>query len=535
MNRKHYKTAATLAAAVAVAGVATVLALRDSSPAPQTAKEAAAPAAPRPAKTEKPASAAAPAMTLDEWAARVAETGIEDFRSLMEQAMKIEDADLRNAVVVTILDRWMKEDAAAFISYMSALEVHGKDADLATLARALQESLTKLDADQAASDEVLVIVQRLINYLASHDPEQALAWAKRFLLDDTLDHALVAVARGFAKTDIARALEIIESMKSSVRRGQALALVGGIWANTDPDAAMKWAMKLGNPGERALALNQVLMVMAAQGLETAAAQELLQQANLLDEQYKKSRAEDLAARGISEADLANDPEAHNEMVESGVLTAPGSPDVEMLELASKAIAAKMAANDPAAAAQFAESIENDYLKHKTTAGVLEGWAKTDPTAAIAYANANYPGDSALMTALFGSWASVNGEAAAAGVSMIADPSLRALALEAAVTTWSARGDTGAIADYLSTLPPAEVSDGTRVALVNAMSQTSPEQAWALAQSISDPKAQYRALKSAFSHLVIESPVQAEALLTSSNLSNDTSGRLQDMLDAVVGK
>ncbi len=532
--RKHLKTAAAILVAVAVAGVAVLLVNRDkTSSAPEVAKKMPATSARRADATTS--SSNLKVMSLEDWNQKIAGTDISEFRDLIDQATNITDADLRNSVVVSILDRWMKENATSFISYLSSLEVYGKNANLAIVAQALQGSMTKLSPELAASDDILVIVQRLITYLAGHDPEAALAWSKRFLLDDTKDQALVAVARGFAENDVKKALDIIGSMTSPLRRGQALAQVGGVWAQREPEAALAWAMALPVHGERALALNQVLMVVAANGNVSSAAAQLLRQSNLINEQYKQARTADLAARGISEADLANDPAVYKEMAEAGTLSPPGSPDVEMLELAGRAIGIRMGEKDGPGAAEWSKSIDNTYLRLKSVAGVLEGWAKNDPGAAISYANANYPNDSNLLTSIFSSWASINGEAAAVGTSMIADPNLRSLALEAAVTSWSAKGQPAAVADFLGTLPASEVSDGTKIALVAAMSQTAPEKAWTLAQSIGDESTQFRALKNAFSHLVIESPVQAEALLASSNLSNDTSGRLQDMLDAVVGK
>jgi hypothetical protein len=203
--------------------------------------------------------------------------------------------------------------------------------------------------------------------------------------------------------------------------------------------------------------------------------------------------------------------------------------------AARLIAQKMAAKDAAKAVEWASSLETEFLKSKSVAGALEGWAKINAPEALAYAMANYPDDPQMVKSIYASWASVDGLAAAEGVKLLEDPVKRAAALEAVISSWTAKGNTADAAAYLTTQPAAEVSDATKAALVVAMSQNTPQEAWALAQTIADPKAQFRALKNAFSNLVIQSPAQAEALLASSTLSNDTSGRLQDMLDAVVGK
>ncbi len=333
--------------------------------------------------------------------------------------------------------------------------------------------------------------------------------------------------------DIEKALGVIDSMKSPLRRGQALATVGGIWAMTAPLPALEWAMTLSNPAERALTLNQVLLAVAKVDLD-GASQALKQQAQYLNDQYRKGRAEDLADRGVAEVDEANDPETFREMVEAGTISAPSSPDVELLSDAGRVIAATLAAASGEQGLKWAESLETDFLRLKSITGGLEGWARTEPKAALAYLTENYPENTEMLKSIYSSWASVDPPAAANGIELVT-PVERTVALEAVMKSWVLKGDPIEAANHINELPAAEVSDSTKAILVNAMSQSSPQQAWALAQTITDPKAQFRAMKNAFSNLVIQSPTQAEALLTSSSLSNDASSRLQDVLDAVVEK
>lgn len=530
MNR-HSKIVATLFFLVVIVVVATILVRREANG--TKPHEVAAASTKRALRTMEPSVAMDTTLTLEQWQQRIRDHAIGDFRTLMDAALKIDDPDLRNAIIIGITDRWLREDPSNFTRYMATLEVGGDEAKLAVLALALQNSLTKLTPEQAASDEILVMVQRLIAHLAVSDPDLALAWTRKWLLDDTMENALASVARGFAKTDIKKALEVIDSMKSALRRGQALATVGGIWAMTAPRPALEWAMTLSNPAERALTLNQVLLAVAKVD-PAAASQALKQQAQLMNEQYQKYRAEDLASRGVAEVDEANDPETYREMMESGALLAPSSPDVELMSDAGRAIASVLAAADGENGVNWAESLETDFLKLKSITGGLEGWAKSEPHAALAYLNANHPGNQEMLKSVYHSWASVDPQAAADGVERVS-PAERTVALEAVIKSWVVKGDPLQAASYINDLPAAEVSDSTKTILVNAMSGASPQQAWGLARTITDPKAQFRALKNAFSHLVIQSPAQAEALLTTSSLSNDHSDRLQDVLDAVVEK
>jgi hypothetical protein len=529
MNCKKIGIAGGAIALLAVAGIAT---FRSSEQQSTANAELALQKSPRKERHVE-AVADEPQLSFEEWQLKISDASMDEFRSLMDAAMKIMDPELRNSVVVGITDRWLKEDPSNFLKYMAALEVHASGDKMVVLVRALQESLTKLTPEQAASDEVLVAVQRMISYLAIHDPDKALYWANQWLLDDTKENALAEVARGYARTDISKALAVIETMTSPLRRGQALATVGGIWAMKDPEAALKWSMTIPNLAERALTLNQVLLAASGMNLD-AASQQLKEQAQILNDNYKAYREAEMKKNGLSGIDEANDPVRWAEMREAGLLMDPNSPDVELMSEAGRMIASKLAAKDPMKAVEWAQSLETDFLKGKSVMGALEGWAKINGSEAIAYALAHYPNDPELIKSVYSSWAAADGLAAAEGVKMLEDPVKRAAALESVVASWTAKGDTAAAAAYLSQ-SSMEVSDGAKAALVASMSHSTPRDAWALAQTISDPKVQYRALKNAFSTMVIQDPGQASALLSSASLSNDTSVRLQDMLDAVVGK
>jgi hypothetical protein len=523
------KVIAIVSAAAIVGGV--TIAIRSQRGHDLPASGSSAPVAASTKSDTRPTSV--PALSLEEWNQKVAATDLRDFHGLMDEAMKIDDLDLRNSVIVGIIDRWMKEDVDEFNKYIASLEVKGSPLHLAAVMGALQESLTKLDPERGASDEIFVILQRLISYLANSDPEKALVWSKKYLLDDTLETSLLAVARGMARTDVSRSLAVIAEIKSPFRRSQALATVGAIWAARDPEAALKWAIDLQYTSERALTLNSVLMAIAQKN-PTAAASTLKEQAQIIADQYTKERNDHLAASGKTEADYANDPESYNDAVEHGVITAPTSPDLELLENAAKLIAEKIASGDPAGAIALAESLPGDYLKLKTITGVLEGWAKSDPEAAFAYANKNYPDNADLIKSLYGSWATTDWVAAANGVTLIADPAKRSSALESVITAAAVGNNAADIFNFVNQLPPSVNTDGVKYAAATALCEHSPQMAWDIAKGISGESAQYRALKGAFSYLVIANPNQAENLLASSNLSNDISQKLKDMLDAVVG-
>jgi hypothetical protein len=528
MDTPLLKKLSIAAAATAVIAVAVVL-LRSHDAASTADEKSGADGAAR----RKIQWRAGASYNIAEWRERISDTAAKDLKSLMEEAMNIADVALRRQVIEGIVDRWLMEDAQGFTKYWAALEVHGADGKLALLAEALQNSLTKLDETRAASDDIYVVVQRLISYLATTDPHRALEWANLWLLNDAKENALVAVARNLAKTDVSLALGVIADMKSPVRRGQAVAGVAIVWASRDMDAALAWAGGLTNPVERGLALNGALLV-AAQQDPVLASKSLKDHAQQMNSDYVRERNADMAARGLTEADLAEDSETYKELVANGNVSAPYSADVELMADAGRVLGAKLAESDPAGAVEWAADLETDYLKLKSLSGVLEGWAKTDPYAALAYLNEHFPYNNDLFASLYSSWSTLDSAGAAKGALSINDPYQRSLALETVISNWAIRGNAGDAINFLGQLPAAEVTDGVRAAAATAISQSSPQKAWEIASGISNENAQFRALKTAFSTMVIQNPAEAGSLLASATLPEKTTDRLRDILDAVAG-
>ncbi|RYD50026.1 MAG: hypothetical protein EOP85_00415 [Verrucomicrobiaceae bacterium] len=496
-----------------------------------------------PAETGKPgpqAQIAAPAtttkvgssMSIGEWNTLVTDTEASGLRALIGDAMKITDAQMRSQVITAITERWLREDVAGFNKYWFALEVEGDEASLAIVAQALQAALGNLTPELAASDEIYVAIQRLISYLSGTDPEAALVWADKWLLDDARENSLVSVARGMARTDIEAALRIVESITSPLRKGQAIAAIASIWASKDLAAASAWAKGLTSHSDRALALNSIYLATAGQD-PAKAATELGAMAKEMNEEYLREREADLASRGITAETEANDPETYKEMVEAGTIPAPYSPDVELMGEAVKVVGKKLAESKPDEAVKWSDSIETDYLKGKSITGAIDGWAKTDPQGAFDYLNKNHPGDTELLARLYSSWAAKDSRAAAESTARIADPQFRSLALESVIKTWAAKGNPGEVLAYLEGIPAADNTDAVKLAAVTAVSESDPHKAWEIATHISGEKAQLRALNAAFANLVIQNPGEAGALLESATLSENATSRLREMLDAVA--
>jgi hypothetical protein len=235
---------------------------------------------------------------------------------------------------------------------------------------------------------------------------------------------------------------------------------------------------------------------------------------------------------LTEADLANDPERYKEMLEAGELAPPVSPDVELLAEAARVIASRVAESNPKRAIAWAESLEHEFLKLKSVTGAITGWARTSPVEALAYQQRAYPEYNEMLTNVFESWAAMDPVEAARNSLTILEPARAQLALETVVKRWVAAGDVMAVTRWVDQLPAQQRSDSLEMTLVAALSDVAPEESWKRAQGISNERLKYRALKSAFSVLVMERPDVARSLLSAAALDAKHTERLQEMLEGV---
>ncbi len=467
------------------------------------------------------------------WTQRIAKASIAQFRNLLREAFETEDEALRQRLVTELIVAWLNRDPQDFAKYFASLQVFAEaNSPLRQLVMtALAEALTKLSPEAAASDHIFAIIAQFVANLASTDPEAALRWARAWLLDDMLDAALVTIAREFARTNPQQGIEVAQQAKAALRRMQGYYAVAGIWAQTEPYEALAWAAALSAPTERAMVLNSVLLSLSHQDPQTAATRLTEFQHQMADE-YAQARKATLAALNLTEADLANDSERYREMLEAGAISPPTSPDIELMADAGRVIAARLAETDPAAAIDWTNSIENDFLRMKSLTGLLQGWARIAPADALAFQRANYPQSSEFLAAVFDSWGASNPAEAAQAARGLSDSNSRIRALESVVSSWVLKEDPGIVARWLDTLAASEKSDTMTSTVAAALSTTTPEQSWQRALGITNEAQRYRALKAAFSVLVVERPQVARNLLASASLSEKHHERLSEMLNAV---
>ncbi len=484
-----------------------------------------------PASTERTVVAGAPGAP-DVGEARNDEVEEKDFQSLADAAMKIKDPARRQEVLAGILTEWLRSDPLGVGKYVMRLEVETSTKKLTILANALNDVLATLPPETVASSAVRDPLRRLTAHLARHDPDMALTFADTWLDGDPRDAAMVDIARAFALRSPAEGVALASRITSPLRHMQAFAVVGGVWARTDPAAASAWAARIVVPTERAVVMNAVLTSIA-QSDPASAASYLTTAEQVIGDQYRDQYLRDLAAMNVTEADLANDPEKYLEMLEIGEIPPPSSPDAELMADAARLIASKLASERPAAGVEWAESLENQFLKMRAIEGAMAGWSRSDPEAAAAFAAANYPRYREVLTTVYEVWADDAPANAADATRLLQDPALRAAATETVVKTWAVT-DASDAAAWVDRLPADDQTDAIRFALVTAMSSSDPVGAWNRAQAIGDASMQYRALKAAFSEVVIRNPDTAAELLASATLSERNAERLHAILDATQG-
>lgn len=473
-----------------------------------------------------------PSTDLESWRQRIAAATVTGFRSLMAEALALADDMLRDAVVRELLAAWLRSDARDFNKYFAGLEVEGKERNLRQLIAALGSVIPSLDPTLRASETIRSLVQRMIAGVVRDDPSLAANWASQWLPEAPREAAMVAVARETARRDPAEALHLVQRLNSPLRRLQGMTAVGRVWGARDPQAALEWAVGLPLATERAMTLNAVLLSVAQDdpGLAAVRLREAEQE---LSREYRIQRDAGLARLGLDEEALANDPETFRDLLASGAISPPESPDVELMADAGRVIAEKLARTDPAAAAAFADSLQNPFMNRKAKAGTLAGWVAGDPEGALAHFREAHPGNTELIAPLFSTWAGTDPAAAAAVAASLETSAQRVLALDAAIETWAA-ADPRSAARHLDALSPAERSDHAVASVVSALSAVQPEEAWTRALGIADPGLRYRSLKSAFAVLVTDRPKAAQALLASASLDPGQAERFGEMLQAVAG-
>ncbi len=475
-----------------------------------------------------------------DWKSRLAKARPGDYPGLMRELLGLRDPALRADLAKLLVRAWVTADLPGFIAFVDAAEVDdAADAGSlwALLAPALAGSLPTLSEDVASRPELREVVRRLIEYSARKDPDQALAWARQWLMDDPLESALATIAGEMIKQDPEKALDVLRQIQTSVRRVDAIAAIAAVYGATDPREATDWARTLAIPAERPYAMNAVLAARAEIEPE-ASARDFADFRGKMAADYAVERQAEIARMGASDVrpHAPGDPLSPEEAMDSETLPSPEDPQLRILDDAARAIAESWGEAAPLAALRWSESLPPG-LKNDVVESALAGWATRDPAAAYAYYMQNYPGNPAPAEPIFEAWAQAEPEAAAGQARQLTDAARREKAVAGVVSGWlDSPADPAALIAWVDTLPGKRERDAANLQIAEAASYAQPAAAWQRATAIQDSQSRREALRSAFASLVESDPDQARNLLASTpGLSRDETARLGKMLRAATVK
>lgn len=498
-------------------------------------RDPAVPASQTAEASSAPASSPASNLSAAEWEARVEAADADSFQSLMDEALRISDADLRQKIVTAITARWLNADRKSYLAFLDTMEVDEEPGSPTweVVLTALADGLTQLD-DEAASDPLLnKIVQRVVDHLALRDPERACSWATNWLLGEAKDQALATVVPALGSVSPDRALEVLAQIETPVPRMDAVSELGTTYATQDPAAALAWAKQLTAPLERVFATRSVLAEIAHEDPATASV-ELAAYGARLQEDYQRQVEADRVKLGIKGEDEFNSPEEYAAYVEeNGIeLPPPVSPEVELLAETAATVAWELAAQNPRSAVAWAESLPEGVVKSRARIGTMRRWVVQNPDEAIAHYLSNYRDDAGLAEFIYESWAAENPVAASKAINRMPDVPHRERATVGVVSGWlDADNDPTALVKWVDALDSGRAQDQARATIAEAVGYDYPELAWKNATRIQDPLARRRSLLATFPNLVQADPAEARRALAALKLPQKDAALFEHMLEA----
>lgn len=426
-------------------------------------------------------------VTYEEWMTQIDSTTAESYPAIMDGALRVKDAALRGRVVESLLLKWLNADVSSYLAYLDQLEGsadEGKDA-WPVLVPAFVKAVPQLGEEAATSSDLEEAVLWMTDYYAEQDPNAALAWARKWLLDEAQESALASIAGQLSKTSLDQAVAVANGLKSPNSRIDAMANIGAELGGVDPRKALEWAQSLKDPSERGAAVEEVMWAMSDKDPSSAAS--IVKQLN----------------------------------------------NPELLENIGGAIAESLADKDSKAAVDWAEAIPAGAAQDEAITGALTGWAKSDPKAAFTYFESKHSKNLDAAEGIFEQWASNTPEAAAAEALKVSDASLKEHAVVGVVNGWLNFDDTQAAEQWVDQMPVGRQRDLASATLVDALSVTDPQPAWDRAVAIKDAQVRQEAMLSAFSGLAQMDPSAARSVLGGGALSADDKKLLQPVLDSIA--
>ncbi|MSU35074.1 MAG: hypothetical protein EXS36_08155 [Pedosphaera sp.] len=297
--------------------------------------------------------------------------------------------------------RWVREDLAAALGHAGSLPSHGGRANALRAVYTAWAGLEPAAALESAkarpqTDNRLALIRSVLQVLAQSDPERALREIRALKIsrfDDLVRETLVSLARTdpvaamqelagwpldkrfqalegvlveWIRNDADAAVAWCESRPSEFERKVSLAQASRAISATDPERAMKLALKLGTGDLTLDALSQAFQAWCGQDL--IAAEQWLQ-AQPAGEIRRKSLAEFVRAAVTQDPALA-----------ARYLDSKASPE-DRVEVGGF-LAAQWGRLDPIAASAWVEGLPAGPARDRALSQLLNAEAETDPAGTI---------------------------------------------------------------------------------------------------------------------------------------------------------
>ena len=278
---------------------------------------------------------------------------------------------------------------------------------------------------------------------------------------------LEAFINNLAPGEYGDALKGIRRMSSTNERDLASRLLVARWVQTDPEAALNFAMA--------------------------------------------NRGYEYVADDVFQTEAASDPTAALQRAK-----AITNPDLRYQALLG--VLSFMADTDPAGALQLTQGL-GDFPGNEPLSNVIyRQWATNDPQAA-ALAAMQAGGDNSWRSPLFQvarTWATEDPMAAANWSIGLTDPQAQARSIAQVMRQW-AREDVSAAANWVNSLPPGSSYDAAAAGLAASLAANHPQDAVSWAQNIADPTMRADALQRVSREVMWRNPANGAQILESAGV------------------
>lgn len=387
--------------------------------------------------------------------------------------------------------------------------------------------------------------QALVLNLAQHDPKAAWEYASTLPLTNSRNpygDPRLQVIQNWAQSNPQAALKAALTIGESAQRGQAIATAVNAWAGTDFAAALNYAVSFEDPGIRGNILqsltqstngNRKELLQAV--LEHVPPGDTFQQAvsNVFSSWARENPSAAAAAAmqlpaGRTFSNVASQiasqwtsSTTNKQEVFDWVRSLPAG---EARSNSIRSIFARWSGDDPQAAARALSDLTSEDRK-MALQSVASGWGRISPDAALKWSSSLPDPDerTSAVRSVISQWSDSAPEAAARYVVTLPE-SERAGSLENIVNNWASK-DSESAAAWLDKQPAGPSKDGALRALSRKIAQEDPEAALTWVAGISNDRDRLRQTEQIARDWIRQDPATAKAWIASSKLPEETRNNL----------